>query len=72
MTGYRRRELGAAARAALAEMPVVVVTGLRQAGKSTFLQHEPGLGQRLYASLDEFAQPCSTGSSRTWPTARAG
>ena len=56
VTGYRRRELGAAARAALAEMPVVVVTGLRQAGKSTFLQHEPGLGQRLYVSLDEFAQ----------------
>ena len=56
MTGYRRRELGAAVRAALAEMPVVVVTGLRQAGKSTFLQHEPGLGGRLYLSLDEFAQ----------------
>lgn len=36
-------------------MPVVVVTGLRQTGKSTFLQHEPGLAGRRYLSLDEFA-----------------
>jgi len=56
MTAYRRREIGDAVRAALATMPVVVVTGLRQAGKSTFLQHEPGLAGRTYASLDEFAQ----------------
>jgi hypothetical protein len=35
---------------------VVVVTGLRQAGKSTFLQAEPGLEGRAYRSLDDFAQ----------------
>ncbi len=56
MTTYRRREIGDAVRAALATMPVVGGTGLRQAGKSTFLQHEPGLAGRSYASLDEFAQ----------------
>ncbi len=56
MTGYRRREIGGLVRAALGEMPVVVVTGLRQAGKSTFLQQEPELAGRLYVSLDEFAQ----------------
>jgi predicted AAA+ superfamily ATPase len=55
MTAYRPRELGDAARAALAEMPVVVVTGLRQTGKSTFLQHEPGLAGRRYVSLDALA-----------------
>jgi hypothetical protein len=37
-------------------MPVVVVTGLRQSGKSTFLQHERGLTDRRYVSLDDFAQ----------------
>ena len=37
-------------------MPVVVVTGLRQTGKSTFLQQEPGLSDRLYLSMDDFAQ----------------
>jgi predicted AAA+ superfamily ATPase len=42
-------------RDALAEMPVVVVTGLRQSGKSTFLQHEQGLTDRRYTSLDDFA-----------------
>ncbi len=56
MTAYRRRELGDLVRAALADMPVVVVTGLRQAGKSTFLQQELELMGRLYVSLDEFAQ----------------
>ncbi len=41
---------------ALAEMPVVVVTGLRQSGKSTFLQHEKGLAGRRYVTLDDPAQ----------------
>lgn len=43
-------------RDALADMPAVVVTGLRQAGKSTFIQHEPFLAGRRYVSLDDFAQ----------------
>jgi predicted AAA+ superfamily ATPase len=57
MTGaYRPREIGDVVRAALGDLPVVVVTGLRQAGKSMFLQHEPNLGDRRYLSLDDFAQ----------------
>lgn len=56
MTHYRPRALGRLVRDALAEMPVVVVTGLRQSGKSTFLQHEKDLARRRYASLDDFAQ----------------
>ena len=42
-------------RAALAELPAVVITGLRQTGKTTFLRHESGLGTRRYKSLDELA-----------------
>ncbi len=56
MTAYRPRGLGRLVRNALVEMPVVVVTGLRQAGKSTFLQHEEGIAGRRYTSLDDFAQ----------------
>ena len=37
-------------------MPVVVVTGMRQAGKSTMLLNQPGLKDRRYISLDDFAQ----------------
>jgi hypothetical protein len=56
LTGYRSRALGRLVRVALAEMPVVVVTGLRQSGKSTFLQHEKGLASRRYVTLDDPAQ----------------
>src|SRR3990172_5387516 len=56
MTAYRHRALGGLLRDALADMPAVVVTGLRQAGKSTFIQHEPFLAGRRYVSLDDFAQ----------------
>jgi len=42
--------------AALENMPVVILTGMRQTGKSTFLQKQPGLGDRRYVSLDDFAQ----------------
>ena len=37
-------------------MSVVVVTELRQSGKSTFLQREKGLRDGKYVSLDDFAQ----------------
>lgn len=56
MTGYRPRALAGLVREALVDMPVVVVTGLRQSGKSTFLQNEKGLAGRRYVSLDDFAQ----------------
>jgi len=41
---------------ALADMPVVVLTGMRQTGKSTFLQNEAALKKRRYVSFDDFAQ----------------
>lgn len=56
LTRYRARAIGQLTRAALASMPVVVVTGLRQSGKSTFLQHERGLAGRRYLTLDDPAQ----------------
>ena len=37
-------------------MPVVVVTGMRQTGKTTLLRHQAGLENRHYASFDDFAQ----------------
>ena len=40
---------------ALQDMPVVVITGMRQAGKSTFLKMEAGLKGRRYVTLDDFA-----------------
>lgn len=38
---------------ALRTMRVVMVTGPRQAGKSTFVEHHPALGGRPYVSLDD-------------------
>jgi predicted AAA+ superfamily ATPase len=56
MTGtYQPRALASLARAALRALPVVVVTGLRQAGKTTFLQRDPAFKGRRYLSLDDFA-----------------
>ncbi len=56
MTAFRPRALRTLLTEALATMPVVVVTGLRQTGKSTLLQRDPSLRDREYVSLDEFAQ----------------
>jgi predicted AAA+ superfamily ATPase len=56
MTDYYRRDISASIKEALADMPVVVLTGMRQTGKSTFLQQEPGLKRRRYISFDDFAQ----------------
>ncbi len=55
MTAYLERSAQERVRAALAAMPVVVLTGLRQVGKSTFLQRTDGLRDRLYVTLDDFA-----------------
>ena len=52
---YRPRELSGLVREALQSVPVVVVTGLRQAGKTTFLQQDPVFRGRRYLSLDDFA-----------------
>jgi predicted AAA+ superfamily ATPase len=56
MTRYFRRDISSAVKSALDDMPVVVLTGMRQTGKSTFLQREPGLKRRRYISFDDFAQ----------------
>ncbi|HEY2029126.1 MAG TPA: ATP-binding protein [Myxococcales bacterium] len=42
--------------AALQDMPAVVLTGMRQTGKSTLLTSAPPLAGRRYATLDDFAQ----------------
>jgi predicted AAA+ superfamily ATPase len=55
MTDYRARELTALIREALGSLPVVVVTGLRQAGKTTLLASEPALSGRRYLTLDDLA-----------------
>jgi len=52
---YWRRELAGLVEEALGSLPVVVVTGLRQAGKTTFLRSDPSLAGRRYFNLDDFA-----------------
>lgn len=57
MTGtYYQRDITPLLLAALRVMPVVMLTGMRQVGKSTLLQHVPELAGRRYVSLDDFAQ----------------
>ena len=53
---YRDRELGSVLKGYLKEMPVVVITGMRQTGKTTLLLNEPSLRERRYINLDDFAQ----------------
>jgi predicted AAA+ superfamily ATPase len=56
MTIYHARDLAEAVGTALENMPVVVVTGMRQTGKTTFLCSQPELSDRSYISFDDFAQ----------------
>lgn len=56
MTAYHARDIAGAVAAALEEMPVVAVTGMRQTGKSTFLLKQPELAGRRYVTFDDFAQ----------------
>lgn len=55
MTPYISREIHTAVAPALAVMPVVVITGMRQTGKTTFLQNDPLFKGYRYVSLDDFA-----------------
>jgi predicted AAA+ superfamily ATPase len=55
MTVFRERELTARLREALGVLPVVVLTGLRQAGKTTLLTTDPALAGRRYLTLDDLA-----------------
>lgn len=56
MTDYHPRDINDVVSIALENMPVVVVTGMRQTGKTTFLCSQPELGNRSYVSFDDFAQ----------------
>jgi len=52
---YRLRELSVRLAEALRKMPVVVLSGLRQSGKSTLLTRDAALRRRAYYTLDDFA-----------------
>lgn len=56
MTGYFKRDITSVIAEALKGMPVVVITGMRQTGKSTFLQRQMEFRNRQYITLDDFAQ----------------
>ncbi|MBV8202688.1 MAG: ATP-binding protein [Acidobacteria bacterium] len=53
MTSYLPRELTPLIQRALGALPVVVVTGLRQAGKTTLLATDPAFRGRRFRSLDD-------------------
>lgn len=56
MTEYLPREIARRLEQALRLLPVVVLSGLRQTGKSTLLQREESLATgRTYRTLDDFA-----------------
>lgn len=55
MTEYKKREINALLARALKTLPVVVLTGMRQTGKTTLLREEPAFRDRRYYSLDDFA-----------------
>jgi hypothetical protein len=47
------RLMGRTVEEALTQFPVVVLTGARQTGKSTLVQHLPSSARRLYRTLDD-------------------
>ena len=56
MTDYLSREIAPRLARAMQTMPVVVLSGLRQTGKSTLLQREKSIAvARSYRTLDDFA-----------------
>jgi len=56
MTKYIVRNIAGIVREALKEMPVVIIIGMRQTGKNTFLRSESGIRERHCLSLGDFAQ----------------
>jgi len=56
MTDYFPRDIAPLIGEALKSMPVVVVTGMRQTGKSTMLKMDRSLEGRDHVSFDDFAQ----------------
>ena len=63
---YRPRWMGSSIRSAIKTFPVVVISGARQVGKSTFLQNE--FPDFKYVSLDEFStlQQAKSDPSSLW------
>ncbi|MGB7296798.1 MAG: ATP-binding protein [Candidatus Aminicenantales bacterium] len=55
MTEYKQREISSVIGHALENMPVVVLAGMRQTGKSTLLLNQPELKKRRYLNFDDFA-----------------
>lgn len=52
-TDFRPRAIGPRIERALNVMPVVVITGARQTGKSTLVRNLPALSEHSYISLDD-------------------
>ena len=61
---YRPRELVPAIDRALRSMPVVVVAGMLEVGKTTLLRNAPSLAGRRYVSLDD---PATLAAAREDP-----
>lgn len=55
MKEYINREIAAILSESLKNMPVVVLSGMRQSGKSTFLKNQPELRDRIYYNFDDFS-----------------
>jgi predicted AAA+ superfamily ATPase len=55
MTRYLPREIRRLVAQTMNSMPVIVITGMRQTGKTTFLQNDPLFKDYHYLSLDDFA-----------------
>jgi len=56
MTGHLAREIAPRLERALRQLPVLVLSGLRQSGKSTLLQNEAGIARgHACRTLDDFA-----------------
>jgi predicted AAA+ superfamily ATPase len=53
---YHSRELAESIVHALRSLPVVVVTGMRQTGKTTLLQQDSAFRNRRYVTLDDLEQ----------------
>jgi len=53
---YLKRDIAHTLKAAVADMPVVVLTGMRQTGKSTFLRTQPEFKSWKYVTFDDLAQ----------------
>lgn len=54
MTIFKNRESSNVIIQAVESMPVVVLSGMRQTGKSTLLQHLPEFAKRRYITFDDY------------------